>query len=143
MKFASLKSAGHNISDSLASGIGLMIGVYEINVFGEAAATRDKSLDVDFLRGTVTLGASRKLREAVRLYHKALPAFLIKHGVGLDEVAVLSARFAVAGALRRQHFIVTVENSAGKRAVDQYVGTPGRKLQRRKGERIADPEKEQ
>lgn len=33
MKFGVLRSIGHNIADSLASGIGLMIGVYTTNVF--------------------------------------------------------------------------------------------------------------
>jgi hypothetical protein len=41
MKFGELKSIGHNIADSLASGIGLMIGVYEMDIFGEAANSHE------------------------------------------------------------------------------------------------------
>lgn len=38
MKFDTLRSIGHNIADSLGSGIGLLIGVYEMDVFGERQA---------------------------------------------------------------------------------------------------------
>lgn len=41
MKFDTLRSIGHNIADSLGSGIGLLIGVYEMDVFGEAAGAPD------------------------------------------------------------------------------------------------------
>ena len=36
MKFDELRSIGHNIADSLASGIGLLIGYYQMDIFGEA-----------------------------------------------------------------------------------------------------------
>ena len=36
MKHDELRSIGHNIADSLASGCGLMIGVYDMDIFGEA-----------------------------------------------------------------------------------------------------------
>ena len=57
MKFGELKSIGHNIADSLASGIGLMIGVYETDVFGEARATSAGFIEVDFLNGS-TMGGT-------------------------------------------------------------------------------------
>jgi hypothetical protein len=47
MKFGTLKSIGHNIAESLASGIGMMIGVYEMDVFGEAAAAPQGYIEVD------------------------------------------------------------------------------------------------
>ena len=40
MKLGELASVGHNISGSLAGGIGIMIGVYEIpDIYDEAAAS--------------------------------------------------------------------------------------------------------
>jgi hypothetical protein len=56
MKFGTLISIGHNIADSLASGIGMMIGVYEMDVFSEAAATPEGFIEVDFLTGRSTGG---------------------------------------------------------------------------------------
>jgi len=137
MKFATLKSLGHNIADSLASGIGLMIGVYSMDVFGEASAGKPGYIEVDFILGT-TCGspASRKLRAAIALYSsKALPALCEKQGVELDQGKAIRARFEVHPVAGR-YFTVTVENSRGKRSVEQYVGVSGRRLRRREGERI-------
>jgi hypothetical protein len=54
MKFGKLKSLGHNVADSMASGIGFVIGVYGMDVFGEAAASNEGFIAVDFLGGTTT-----------------------------------------------------------------------------------------
>lgn len=74
MKFGTLKSIGHNIADSLASGIGMMIGVYQMDVFGEAASGPEGYIEVDFLTGQAS-GAplSPELARALGLYAKALP----------------------------------------------------------------------
>jgi hypothetical protein len=74
MKHAILKSIAHNIADSLASGIGLMIGVYQMDVFGEAAESPEGFIEVDFLKG-VTSGAapSLSLARAVHRYAEVLP----------------------------------------------------------------------
>lgn len=136
MQFATLKSLGHNIADSLASGIGMMIGVYDMDVFGEASAGRPGYIEVDFLLGTTSGSpSSRKLRKAITLYCKALPSFCERHGVDLNQVKAIRARFEVHPVAGR-HFTVTVENARGKRSVDQYVGMPGRRLRRREGEQI-------
>ncbi len=47
MKHAVLKSVAHNIADSLASGIGLMIGIYEMDVFGDPMFAYGWKADVD------------------------------------------------------------------------------------------------
>jgi hypothetical protein len=49
MKHAELRSIVHNVADSLASGIGLMIGVYNSDTFGEAARSPSGLITVDFL----------------------------------------------------------------------------------------------
>jgi len=51
VKHSVLTSIGHNFADSLASGIGLMIGVYAMDVFGEAACSPEGFIEVDFLTG--------------------------------------------------------------------------------------------
>ena len=43
MKHAELRACAHNVADSLASGIGLMIGHYDMDVFGEAMVGLSKS----------------------------------------------------------------------------------------------------
>jgi hypothetical protein len=132
MRFSALKSVGHNIADSLASGIGLMIGVYEMDVFGEAAAGAEGYIEVDFLRGTTSGSpASRKLLRAISLYKDALPDLCQKHGVKVEGFKTLRVRFGVDRAYGR-HFAVTVANGSGKISTDRYLGVPGRRLRRRR-----------
>jgi hypothetical protein len=132
MRFSSLKSVGHNIADSLASGCSLLIGVEELNVFKEASSGPDGYIDIDFLRGSSSgASPSLKLQRAIALYKKALPSFCEKHGVRFEAVRTLRARFGVDRAYG-MHFTVTVENAAGKRSTDRYIGIPGRRLRLRR-----------
>jgi hypothetical protein len=124
MKFDVLRSIGHNIADSFASGLGLMIGVYAMNVFGEAKAGADGFIEVNFLDGTSS-GApvSPSLANAIRLYAKALPDLCHKQGATADAFRTLSARFFTLDG--RPHYSVTIEDQAGRRVTDAYAGVPG------------------
>jgi hypothetical protein len=126
MKFGTLISIGHNIADSLASGIGMMIGVHEMDVFGEAAATPEGFIEVDFLTGQSTGGkVSRELAGALELYAAALPDLCRRHGAEVSEFRALTARYT-----RRPLFYaytVTVENREGRRSTDEYRGVPGKR----------------
>ena len=69
MKQGKLRSIAHNVADSFASGVGIPIGVYVTDVFGEAEKSPDHFITVDFLRGKVAAGSgSAGLEGAVRLY---------------------------------------------------------------------------
>jgi len=130
MKIGELRSLAHNIADSLASGIGLMIGVYDADVFLEAAAGPEGFILVDFLDGTaIGSPVSAKLQRAIYLYRDALPALCDKHRIAFSGVKMLNARYGTDQVYGR-HFAVTVETTAGKKATDQYVGSPGRRLRR-------------
>jgi hypothetical protein len=131
MKLGELKSLGHNIADSLASGIGLLIGVYEMNVFAEAAAEKEGFVVVDFLGGSTTgTNVSASFRRAVRLYREQLPDLCAKHGIELTVLARLEARYGT-DPVYGPHFTVTVEGRDGKQSVDQYLGVPGKRMRRR------------
>jgi hypothetical protein len=127
MKFGTLKSIGHNIADSLASGIGLMIGVYEMDVFGEAAAAPEGFIEVDFLTGEAS-GAkpSAELARALKLYAQALPDLCRRQGVEPSDFHHLSARFSSLSPMFKR-FTVTVEDSQGRRSTDEYEGVPGKR----------------
>ena len=132
MRFSTLKSVGHNIADSMASGMGFVIGVYPMDVFGEAAAGSEGYIEVDFLRGTASgSAASRSLRRAISLYRDALPDFCRRHGVRFEDFQALQARFGT-DQVHGPHFTVTVESASGKRSTDSYLGLPGRRLRRRR-----------
>ena len=133
MKFGELKAIAHNISDSLASGEGLLIGVFEMDVFGEAARTPEGFIEVDFLTGYISGGTtpaaswwqrlsdalrgrasvqtpSRALSKAVILYAKALPELCQKHGTTREAFRRLSTRFHASTM-----FEVTIEDQHGRR----------------------------
>lgn len=108
-----------------------MIGLFQTDIFGEAAAQAPGYIEVDFLHGTLAGSPfSPSLSSGVALYCKeALPVLCEKHGVNLVEVKALQARFSVHPVFGPQ-FVVTVENRLGKRSEDHYAGYSGRRLRR-------------
>jgi hypothetical protein len=116
MKIGTLRAIAHNIADSLGSGIGLLIGVYEMDVFGEAVRSSDRFIEVDFLSGKATHGAlSPSLAGAVEKYRAALPELCVKHGASIAaDFRELSARYSVDIFDRRLE--VTIEDRTGRRA---------------------------
>jgi len=130
MKIGELTSFGHNVADSLASGICFMAGIYSVDIHGEAAASVEGHITVDFLTG-VTSGAhvSKDLGKAIKRYSELLPDLAKRHSIDISDIKALSARFGsdpVAGP----HFLVTVETADGRRSVDQYAGLPGKRYAR-------------
>jgi len=126
MKHGELRAIGHNLADSLASGLCFVIGYYATDVYGEAAQSEARALTVDFLAGRVIEGeASPSLAKAVALFREGMPDFCAKNGASLDDFRELSARFSVLGVGFGQSFSVTVEDSAGRRTVTEYLGNPG------------------
>jgi len=123
MKHNELRSIGHNIADSLASGIGLLIGVYEIDVFGEARKSPEGFITVDFLKGSTIDGhPSKSLVKAIGLYRDALPELCKKHGASVSSFKKLTARYS-DDSFGRQ-VIVVVKDKDGCHSTDKYVGSP-------------------
>jgi hypothetical protein len=128
MKLGKLKALGHNLADSFASGIGLLVGCYQMDVFAEAAASTEGYIKVNFLAGKSSGGTvSPSLSRAIELYRDELPSFCAKHGLNLADIKVLEARFGTDAAYGR-HFAATVQSCDGKLSTDQYVGVPGKRL---------------
>ena len=128
MKFDELRSIGHNIADSLGSGIGLLIGgFYDMDVFGEAGRSAEGFMAIDFLTGE-TAGAkpSPYLARAIARYRTALGDLCRKHGTSAAAFRALTVRYSIDRHGRR--FLVTIEDHRGRRAVDEYVGTPGERI---------------
>lgn len=133
MKIGELKSVGHNLADSLASGMGFLIGVFQMDVFAEAAGEPEGFVVVDFLAGTTAASTvSASFRKAIALYKDAaLPELCGKHGIDLREFKTLEVRYGT-DAVYGPHFTVTVEGQDGKRSVDRYIGVPGKRVRRRR-----------
>lgn len=131
MKHDELRSIAHNIADSLASGIGLLIGVYVMDIFGEAAKSPEGFIAVDFLHGTTTGGKpSKSLAKAIDLYRDALSDLCERHGVSVSSFRKLIARYSVdvCGQPHGQRVVIEVEDNNGRSSTDEYVGLPLRRI---------------
>jgi hypothetical protein len=133
MKIGHLTSFGHNVADSLASGICFMVGLYSVDIHGEAAASPEGHIVVDFITGT-TSGSpiSTDLGRAIQRYVELLPEFAKRHNLDIAEIKALSARFGTDKVAGR-HFSVTVETADGRRSIDQYAGVPGKRFSKSRG----------
>ncbi|TBR40411.1 MULTISPECIES: hypothetical protein [Dyella] len=138
MKIGELTSFGHNLADSLASGMCFMAGIYSVDIFGEAASSPEGHIIVDFITGSMSGSpASPNLKRAVRRFAELLPDLAKEHNLDPSDIRVLTARFGtdpVAGP----HFSVTVEALDGRRSIDQYVGIPGKRFERARRSKRAD-----
>lgn len=119
-----LRSVAHNIAASLASGIGLLIGVYDFDVFGDARRNAPGYITVDFLNGTISDSRpSQKLAMAVQLYRDALPGLCQKHWILASDFTMLTARYWTTATTAR--FSVTVRDGLGRITCNEYQGRGG------------------
>ena len=131
MRHGKLCAIGHNLADSLASGLSLVIGYLETDVFGEAAAG-DGVLEVDFLNGQIVHGTgSANLRVAVARFREMLPSFCVAHGADISDFSILRASFETTGFER--NVSLKVADAYGKCTVTAYSGNPLKRL------RVLDP----
>jgi len=108
----------------MASGLGFVIGYYQMNVFGEAASSPAGVIEVDFLNGKITQGeASASLAKAASLYAAALPDFCKRHRADVGDFKRLSARFSRDPLGPR--FSVTTTSQSGRSVTTDYFGVPG------------------
>ena len=127
MKHDRLCSIGHNLADSMASGLAFVIGVWNLDVFGEAAASPEGLMEVDFLNGTIVRGrASDKLRAATVRFAEVFPTFCEKHGAEAADFKKLRAVFRGRGQECRVTLHVT--DSEGVSSSTEYRGLPLKRL---------------
>ena len=126
-KFVELRAVGHNIADSMASGIGIMIGIYTMDVYAEVASAPEGYIDVDFLTGKTSGGSvTQSFADAVKKYQIELPSLCERHGIKVTDYRKLTVRFAGQGVLRG--FCVMTEDNQGRMATDHFRGSPGKRV---------------
>jgi hypothetical protein len=131
MKHDHLCAIGHNLADSLASGMCFIIGIWGTDVFGEAASG-DGVIEVDFLSGQIINGTcSDNLRSAAKRFAEVLPEFCRANGADVSDFVALSATFHAATLDHRVSLNVTDRN--GHHSLTQYAGLPLKRL------RVLDP----
>ena len=128
MKLGVLMGIGHNLADSMTCGMGFMIGLYAMDIYGEAAASAEGFIELDLLNGRTTGAApSDGLAEACRLYSsEALPQLCRKKGITPAAFGELTVRFwrtSLSG-----HFRVKVTDQNGRSDSAEYAGSPARRV---------------
>lgn len=127
MKHDHLCAIGHNVADSLASGLALVIGYHPVDVFAEAACSHDGLIEIDFLHGEVLRGdASDNLRLAALRFAEALPTFCSENGAVTSDFQALSVTFD-GNALNRRASLY-VADQAGRSSVTEYAGVPLKRI---------------
>jgi hypothetical protein len=133
VKYDELRSISHNIAASLADGAALLIGAYDLDVFGEASQSPEGFITVDFLSGSTSGGKpSKRLAKAVKSFREALPGLCEKHGATASAFAELTARYSSTPSGNR--FTVTVADRAGRRTMTEYGGHDGQRVKVLDGE---------
>ncbi len=122
MRHNNLRSIAHNIADSFADGNGFLIGFAYVDVYGEATASPEQSVLVDFLQGTVTGSVSDTFRRSVYDHSHALPGLCQRQGAEVSDFHHLTVRYA--NDLGKPYAVVDIEDRNGRRSRDVYVGRP-------------------
>jgi hypothetical protein len=132
MKHDRLCAIAHNFADSMASGLGFVVGYCSTEVFKEAAASPDGVIEIDFLRGHVVRGsASHDLKDAAVIFGQAFPAFCKKNGAEATDFETFLAAFDTRGGRRRT--VLTIADDNGRRSLTEYDGVPLKRLRVRDG----------
>ncbi|MCE7797570.1 hypothetical protein LWE61_13545 [Sphingobium sufflavum] len=127
MKHDQLCAIGHNLADSMASGLGFVIGYHSMDVFGEAASSPDGFIEVDFLNGRIAQGtASDSLEAAAARFGEVFPEFCRKNGAEATDFKALSVIFDATALDRRVLLLVTDRN--GDSSTTEYTGIPLKRL---------------
>jgi hypothetical protein len=127
MRHNQLLAVAHNYADSLACGLGLAIGYYPSDVFGEAAGNPDFALEVDFLSGKPVCGVcTADFAKALEAYKSGFGAFCERNRVQRSDFRQFRARY-VASPVRRS-FTILVEDRRGKTSTREFAGIPGQRV---------------
>ncbi len=129
MKHGELGAIAHNIADSMASGLGLLVGFRPINIYAAAAKSPDGHVTVDLLSGAISGGpVSPGLAAVIADYCGIFPDFCARHGGDVSDFAVCRVRFWKTHQDVR--FRVTVRDAKGRESETDYAGNPAKRVRR-------------
>ena len=117
-RFNVLRSIGHDLAYSLASGISGLTEQYGLNPFEEARRNPNGAIQVDFLSGVSSGSVSVPFSRAIASFRDALPSLCAKHETSALAFRQLKATY-IADPIGGR-FLVTVEDQAGRLSTDEY-----------------------
>ncbi|MDG4885552.1 hypothetical protein [Mesorhizobium sp. WSM4884] len=127
MKHERLCAIAHNFADSMASGLGFVVGYCPTDVFEEAATSPGGVIEIDFLSGSIIGGRpSHQLKGAAAIFGQAFPIFCKKNGAEATDFQSFLAAFDAKGGRRRA--MLTVVDRNGRRSCTEYDGVPLKRL---------------
>ena len=117
-RFNVLRSIGHDLAHSLASGLSGLTEQYGLDPFEDARRNPDGALKVDFLTGVASGICSAQFSAALAAFRDALPSLCDKHQTSSSAFRQLRAAY-IADPMGGR-FLVTVEDQAGRLSTDEY-----------------------
>lgn len=127
MKRGQLRSIAHSLADSIAGGISLMTGFYELDLYGDAAKSPDGKLSVDLLNGHVIEGiASPELCTAISRLSLHFDRLCQTAGITRGDCHVANAHFYATPT--RRGFTLEIEDGTGRVTEADYEGIPAHRV---------------
>lgn len=127
MKRGQLRSIAHSLADSIAGGISLMTGFYELDLYGDAAKSPDGKLSVDLLNGRVIEGTpSAELSTAISSLSLHFDRLCQTASIARGDCRAANAYFYATPT--RTGFTLTIEDGAGRVTETDYEGTPAHRV---------------
>ena len=124
MKHGILCAIVHNVAASLGNGVSFLTGFYELDLFGDAARSRDGRLTVNFLTGKIVEGRPQiSSITAARRSKAALARLLRDAGGSISDLTEATATYSA-----NEVFTVTVSDMSGKRSSFDYKGFDGARV---------------
>lgn len=105
----------------------MLVGVYDIDIYGEAGRSRQGFSQIDFLTGKST-GAvpSLSLRDAIHQYKEGLTHLCTKHSITSQAFRTLTAHYSRDKIGNRT--VLTTANQQRRRSAKEYIGVPGKRI---------------
>jgi hypothetical protein len=127
MKHGQLRSVAHSIADSLACGISLMTGFYDLRIYDDAMRSENGVLTVDLLNGRVVTGTpSTNVASAVLRIPKEFDRLCSAKGLARSDCRRALAHFHANPIT--QEFTLVVEDSSGRITEADFQGAPARRV---------------
>ncbi len=127
MKHGKLRSIAHNLADSLAGYVGLITGVYDLDLYKDAARSPDGELVIDLLNNKIISGKpSPNHIEAVSRLRPEFNRLCETEKVSRSSFCNAIARFHANKV--RYGFTIIVEDDNGKITETDYTGIPARRV---------------
>ncbi|TLP69299.1 hypothetical protein FEE96_03155 [Parasedimentitalea maritima] len=127
MRHGKLHGIAHNFADSIAGGASFIFGYCFVPIFEEASASEDRSLVVDFLRGTVEGADSESdLAKIIPMFKEGFPEFCAKHEADVQDFKEFIVRYIADHT--GISFTVTILDKFGKTTSREYLGNPGKRV---------------